>query len=260
MVENHHPDGVRLYYKGVERVAEKSQLILQRTLSDADYVNLVAARAGDVVIVSAHSEDTSSGFTTPIILVEDRRAICANGSEGLVVVKHLLAKTEKGLRLSFQNFRIPDFAQGKGLGTLMLAEQIEAARIFGFEKIVDYADNEKGRNGYYTWPRLGFDKELTEKEISRLPDQFKHFRRLSDLMEDQQAREWWRKYGFALELTFDTSPDSRSMQLLRAAIERLHQEDGYWDCGPETPLYIERLDSWDPRKVRELCTLEYRQA
>ena len=250
---------MRLYYEGVERVAEKSQLILQRTLSDKDYVNLIAARAGDVVVVSAHSENAPSGFTIPIILIQDRRAIRANGREGLVVVKHLLAKTEKGLHLSFQNFHIPDFVQRKGLGTLMLAEQVEAARAFGFEQIVDYADNKEGRNGYYTWSRLGFDKELTEKETSRLPDQFKHFRRLSDLMEDQQAREWWRKYGFALELTFDTSPDSRSMQLLKAAIERLHQEDGYWDCGSETSLCIERLESWNPRKVRELCTWEYRQ-
>lgn len=102
MVENHHPDGVRLYYEGVERVAEKSQLILQRTLTDKDYVNLVAARAGDVVIVSAHSANAPSGFTIPILLIQDRRAIRANGREELVVVNHLLDKTEKGLRLSFQ--------------------------------------------------------------------------------------------------------------------------------------------------------------
>lgn len=259
MVENHHLDGVRLYYEGVEQVAEKSQLILQQTLTDKDYVNLVAARAGDVVIVSPHSKDAPSGSTTPILLIQDRRAIRANGREELVVVKHRLAKTEKGLYLSFQNFHIPGFARGKGLGTLMLAEQIEAARTFGFEKIFDYADKKEGRNGYYSWPRLGFDKELTKEDASCLPDRFKHFRRLSDLMEDQQAREWWRKYGFALELTFDTSPDSRSMQLLKAAIERLHQEDSHWDCGPETPLCIERLESWNPRKVRELCTWEYRQ-
>jgi GNAT superfamily N-acetyltransferase len=259
MIENHRPNEVRLYFKEVERVAENSLRILQRTLSDKDFVNLIAARAGDMVVVSAHSELATCGLTIPIILIQDRRAIRVNGREGLVVVKHILAKTEKGLRLSFQNFSVPDFAQGKGLGTLMLAEQVEAARAFGFEKIVDYADNCEGRNGYYTWPRLGFDKELTEKDISRLPDRFKHFRHLSDFMVNQQACEWWKKHGFALELTFDTLPDSRSMELLKAAIERLHQRDGHWARGPETPLCIERLESWNPRSVMELCTWEYLQ-
>ena len=200
---NHHLDGVRLYFEGVEQVAEKSQLILQQTLTDKDYVNLVAARAGDVVIVSPHSKDAPSGSTTPILLIQDRRAIRANGREELVVVKHRsLPKLKRGYTFLLPKFPYSWLRPGKGLGTLMLAEQIEAARTFGFEKIFDYADKKEGRNGYYRWPRLGFDKELTKEDASCLPDRFKHFRRLSDLMEDQQAREWWREYGFVIGADF----------------------------------------------------------
>lgn len=145
------------------------------------------------------------------------------------------------------------------MATWMLREQVAAARSFGFEKILDYADNREGRNGYYTWPRLGFDKELSEKDISCLPVEFKHFTRLSDLMEDQGACEWWKKNGFGQELTFNTSPESSSMRLLNAALERMKQKGQSWDSGPEMPLHIERGNSLRTRRGWQRRVWKYRQ-
>jgi hypothetical protein len=78
-------------------------------------------------------------------------------------------------------------------------------------------------------------------------------------MQDEQAREWWKKNGFALRLTFDTSPDSRSMRLLNAALERMRQRGWSWDSGPETPLNIERGASWRTPRGWQQRTWEYRQ-
>ena len=162
-------------------------------------------------------------------------------------------------KFAFQNCVVPEIAQRKGLATWMLKEQVVAARSFGFEKIFDYADDREGRNGYYTWPRLGFDKELSEKDISLLPDEFKLFTRLSDLMEDPRAREWWQRNGFALKLTFDSSPESRSMHLLNAALERMRQKGQSWDSGPEMPLRIERGTSLSTRHDWQPRIWKYRQ-
>jgi GNAT superfamily N-acetyltransferase len=259
MVVNPHPDTVWVCYREEERVVEKSQIIFQRTLSDEEYVKLVGARTGEMVLIYPYNYPQSAGVFIPMILIHHRRTILINGHSDSVLVISSLAKTDMGPQLTFQKCTVPEIAQRKGLATRMLEEQVAAARAFGFEKIVDYADYREGRNGYYTWPRLGFDKELTEKDMSRLHDQFKHFKRLSDLMEDQQAREWWKKHGFALELTFDTSLDSRSMQLLDAALERLKQKGWSWDSGPETPLRVERGTSWRTRRDWQPRTWEYRQ-
>lgn len=259
MVVNPHPDTVWVCYREEERVVEKSQIIFQRTFSDEEYVKLIGARTGEQVLIYPYNHPQSTGGFIPMILIHHSRTILINQHFDSVLVKYSLAKTDMGTQLSFQECTVPEIAQRKGLATRMLEEQVAAAHAFGFEKIVDYADNRKGRNGYYTWPRLGFDKELTEKDTSRLPEHFKHFTRLSDLMEDQQAREWWKKHGFALELTFDTSPDSRSMQLLSAALERLKQKGWSWDSGPETPLRVERGASWRAHRGWQSRTWVYRQ-
>lgn len=258
-VVNPHPDTVWVCYREEEGLVEKSQKIFQRTLSDEEYVKLIGARTGEVVFIYPDNYLQSSGVIIPMILIHHRRTILIDGHFDSVLVISSLAKTVRGPQLTFQKCTVPEIAQRKGLATQMLKEQVAAARALGFEKIVDYADNREGRNGYYTWPRLGFDKELTEKDLSRLPDQFRHFTCLSDLMEHQQAREWWKKHGFALELTFDTSPDSRSIQLLNAALERLKQKGWSWDSGPETSLRLERGASLRTRRGWQPRIWEFRQ-
>jgi GNAT superfamily N-acetyltransferase len=260
MAVNSRPDAVWLYYlPGADAVAEKSQSIFQRTLSDEEYIKLVDARTGEMVRISPHSFEQSPGVFIPIILINFSRAIRNNGQSYSVIVKYSLAKTDSGPRLILQNFLVPKEVQGKGLATRMFAAQVAAARTFGFDQIVAFADNREGRNGHYTWPRLGFDKRLTLEEQSRLPPRFSHLTCLSDLMEQPEGRNWWKKHGFALEVTFDTSLQSRSMQLLQASLVRLDQQSGSWESGPDTPLRIERGETWRPRRGWAQRIWEYRQ-
>ncbi len=249
MSVNPLPESVWMYYyPNVEGVEEKSQRIFDRILADEEYANLVGAHNGETLRITPGSHQEHPEVFQPVIQIFHRKIVEIKSHKEMVEAAYSLSQTEHGPELTMLNFRVPDAAHRMGLGTRMFAEVVEAARAFGFKEIIAYADNDKGRNGHYTWPRLGFDKLFTERDKERLPDQLKHFTRLSDVMDQEQARELWREKGIAFEMRFDTTLQSRSMQRLNEALERLQQKGGYWDGGPDTLLRIERGAYLRPRR------------
>lgn len=260
MIEILLPESVWLHYRpNADAVAEKSQNIFQRTLSDEEYIKLIAARTGEMVRIEAHNYEQSSSTFIPMILINYSRGIRDNGQTYSVSVKYSITSKDDRPRLTLQNFTVSDEVQRKGIATRIFAAQVEAARAFGFDQIVAFADDRKKRNGYYTWVRLGFDKRLTSEEQSRLPPQFSHLTCLSDLIEQPEGRNWWNEHGFASLVTFNTSLGSRSMQLLQKALARLDQKGGTWVSEPDTLLTIERGETWRPRKGWVQRIWEYRQ-
>jgi len=259
------PESVWLYYGkepdvAADAVAEKSQQIYQRVLSDEEYLRLVDARTGDLVrIESGDFEQKRDTW----ICIKLFRTIHINWQDGEVRVAYGLSNKGNGPELTLMKFEIPSIAQGKGLATRMFTAQVEAARIFGFDQIDAYADYKKGRNGYYTWPRLGFDKQLTPEEKKKLPDKFSYYSRLSELVDDPEGRTWWRNNGaklkFDMQVTFDTTPRSHSMQRLQEALDVLNQKGEYWDGGTDTALHIERGTSLRPRRDWQGRTWKYRK-
>lgn len=114
--------------------------------------------------------------------------------------------------------------QRKGFGTAMLAGQLEAADKYNFPEITCYAaggPDDPDYSGYYVWPRLGFNANLSDWEISTLPNEWKE--KLSEfasslgddrvqirhVMMIPELRKWWKeKGGFALYLSMPTGEDS----------------------------------------------------
>ena len=113
---------------------------------------------------------------------------------------------------------------GQGLGTKVLADQVANAQAMGFTKIKTfaagsgpnsfYAMDWDGENGYYTWPRLGFDGNIPDTVARKLPPEFKGAKRVSDLMATTGGREWWKLNGEATEMEFDLTPGSESTKTL----------------------------------------------
>lgn len=279
------PTSVWLFYHpGPEVVAERSQRIFQRILTHEDYVNLVGALTGEMVYVSLHRHEISPDVFIPMIFVELTRFIRTAHQRDRLRAIYSLHNEENGPEITLQNFQVPPMAQGKGLGTRTFATQVQEARNFGFDSVIasavggkilyphrrssleqsliddgiDFVVEEDERNGYYTWPRLGFDKILTDNERSRLPVQFANATNLSDLMETSEGRKWWCENGFTVEVTFDVSLKSRSMKALNAALERLDQEGKFWESGPEMPLFIEQGPHGRPRHGWQERRWEYR--
>jgi DUF971 family protein len=136
-------------------------------------------------------------------------------------------RRDKGeLVLDSQNFRVYD--RGKGIGAELIHNQVTDAAKAGVKKITvdaigDFA-NQDHHNGYYTWPRLGFDGELPGNwkermqanglDVGKLPDKLQNARRVSDFFKLKDGRNLWKRFGFGLPLEFDLSAGSRSRQVL----------------------------------------------
>lgn len=108
--------------------------------------------------------------------------------------------------------------QGKGLGASIFGRQVETATRLGFREIFAEAARAKDMNGYYTWPRFGFDGELPysvrgKVEAGVIPPPPGGADRVSDLMLTDRGRDWWEEHGQSIEVTFDLAEGSLSRRV-----------------------------------------------
>ena len=104
-----------------------------------------------------------------------------------------------------------------GTGLAIFSAQVRAARQLGARQIrTDAAGSPGGSfNGYYTWPRFGYNRRLTptqqgEAESAGLgrPND------LHALMQTPGGAAWWKQNGGSGEMTFDLRPGSTSLAIL----------------------------------------------
>ena len=100
-------------------------------------------------------------------------------------------------------------------GLRAFQQQVQQCSELGIRKIRTTAARDRDLNGYYTWPRFGYDAELPVKFRSLLPPGLSAVDRLSDLMKTKQGRDWWTLNGDTITVDFDLAPDSYSMRTLR---------------------------------------------
>ncbi|TXH13567.1 MAG: hypothetical protein E6R03_11080, partial [Hyphomicrobiaceae bacterium] len=104
---------------------------------------------------------------------------------------------------------------------------------FGTDDVKQIAKTDEGKqwlkmaqkpmNGYYTWPRFGYDMSLRSREgtagdeaYARARKAFPEAKTILDLFETEEGRQWWKENGTDLmKAKFDLSPKSRSMAVLR---------------------------------------------
>lgn len=110
--------------------------------------------------------------------------------------------------------------QGRGIGTRIFADQVEAAAAAGFRKIETHAARELGLfNGYSTWPKLGYDAAIPKVVRAKLPAEMAGARRVSDLMATPEGRKFWDEHGIGTDMTFDLAPGSYSRRTLDAYLK-----------------------------------------
>lgn len=129
-------------------------------------------------------------------------------------------------RLENHSFTIRDHTEtGKGFGTKTVARQVLAARKLGIPTIhitdairsTPEGRPEQASNGYYTWPRLGFNAPLPSFARTMFPGH----RDWHSVMADPENAELWKQHGRSLaDLTFDTHPDSPHSKALLAYMKQ----------------------------------------
>ena len=93
--------------------------------------------------------------------------------------------------------------QGEGMGTTIFARQVENAAEEGFDYISTHAAGSKGgsMNGYYTWPRLGYNESLgsiakrSPKLAAKISDAFPEAKSMFDVMATPEGQKWWEENG-----------------------------------------------------------------
>lgn len=132
--------------------------------------------------------------------------------------RKLITGPDGSLTLYNSSFFLRPSAQGSGWGTKAFAEQIKGAVAAGVSVVKTTAGRGmyegQPMNGYYTWPRLGYDAPLTEGQRQKLPKNLKDARTIQDLYKSAEGRAWWKANGTTTSMTFDVSPGSRSMTVL----------------------------------------------
>lgn len=185
-------------------------------------------------------------------------AVDKPGEQAVFTVTHpLLAQPAErileivaGARLLVVNNDLRFTHTNSGLGTRMLAHQVETARSIGATSITLWAgagfDKGLPLNGIYTWARCGFDANLpypgdaaekyirfktnavmcanTQARVEWLrarPPEFQGAARVLDVMVSDAGRQWWRTCPDGCDMDFDTRVGSRSSQVLeRYLIEK----------------------------------------
>ena len=100
----------------------------------------------------------------------------------------------------------------KGLGLRIFHRQLENAKALGVSRIETRAGRSNDENGYYTWPRFGFDGPLPEQIVENLPLGLEDARNVLELMGCEKGRLWWKEHGETVDVAFDLTDGSRSWE------------------------------------------------
>lgn len=148
-----------------------------------------------------------------------------------LTMERLIGKDDKGVFIVNKHFEMK--TKGKGTGAELFSKQVEAAASIGVYEIRCHAactdDNgERYFNGYYTWPRLGYDQPLEGKGVHEsdketydaAKERFPGAKTVLDVMQTEEGRQWWKDNGTdMLAARFDLSEGSRSLKIHQAYME-----------------------------------------
>ena len=181
-----------------ERVARR---LFGRVLDCREYAGLAGAPD------DAKCEVGASGGRLHIEM-RDPVAATYSGYYYLYYRKPAIVLLNDGFRIHVRAMR------GHGLGLQIFHRQVSSATALSVDWIDTVAGRGNDENGYYTWPRYGFEGALPAPIRRLLPVGFKRSRTILDLMSCEKGRDWWKEHGVSIRVRFDLAPDSRSRRTL----------------------------------------------
>ena len=214
------PEPCVLYCLGEEREAGRVSLgLFGRTLRTWEYAALAGAPASAEILVGV----LDGGL---YLETRDRRQHEYLAVTLVRLVRCCLIVVNDGFHIYRPSMR------GKGLGLRVFTKQLHQAKRMGARRIDTTAGRNPGENGYYTWPRFGFDAMLPFEIRPSLPPDLRHAQTVLDLMESEEGRTWWRQHGTAIEASFDLADHSRSWQVF----QRYRAERAAWGGTGVSPV------------------------
>ena len=187
---------------GERRAAERvTRRLFGRVLRPSEYAGLAGAPDDAKVEVGA-----SDGKL--YLELRDRVAAAYRGYYYVYCTKAARVLLNDGLRIHVEAM------QGHGLGLQMFYRQARNAAAMGIDRIEAVAGRRHDENGYYTWPRYGFQGVLPRPVRHLLPVGLTHGSTILDVMSCEKGRDWWKEHGVTVAVRFDLAPGSRSRRTL----------------------------------------------
>ena len=210
--------------------------------------------------------------------------ITASGGE-VESAERFLTDTPDGLVC--KNEQIILKSKGTGLGSKIFADQVAALQKVGAARIEadlsgDPYEGEDGKetrmNGYYTWPRLGYDAKIparTQKALTKALGPKAKVATVQDLMKNKAGREAWKRLGVTVNGTFDLSKNSKGVRVLNKYVAEKKKriaasmESGGYNLGENGPddldeslldeiwLEVDRVQGWLPEDARPRMLLAF---
>ena len=190
-------------------------------VTEQDLSNLTGAPAGSRVRIS-HGENS----------------ITLNASHPTIRSMSRTIEREGGkLKVYNAIFTRPEEVQGQHRssgatvepGRDIFARQIENAHRLGISEVHTSAAGSYGDhtfNGYYTWPRFGYDAEAPSGPLARfkadtsIPQDIREgATHMRHIMATAQGRDWWAVNGHGQHLHFNLTPGSHSLKTLSAYLK-----------------------------------------
>lgn len=191
---------------------------LERTITPEDWAALVGAPPGAKVTVQVPGNDPEIGINV--------KHEWYSGSQVRTLYKHFNGRNHD-LILHGELWVVSETSP-KGTGIKVFAAMVKAAQKLGFKKIENYAAGNsaqladgrgQGTNGYYTWPRFGYNAPIPAYLRPYLPNSLQDAHDLRELYNLPGGAKWWRENGNGLNLEFNLAENSDSMQILKDYLE-----------------------------------------
>ncbi len=199
-----------------ERIARR---LFQRPLESWEYAGLAGAPDDAQVEVGALRGKLYIEMGDPVAAAYRGHYYVCRTAPHLVVIND-------GFHIPLRNL------QRRGLGLRIHQRQVAAAAALGVDRIEVVAGRRREENGYYTWPRFGFESLLPARLRRMLPIGLRSAKTVLDLMECEMGRAWWRANGVTIGARFDLAAGSRSC----AALDRYVCTKINSASGPRTNL------------------------
>jgi len=210
-----HAGAAVRYFRGEKRGVQRIALrLFRRRLETWEYAGLAGAPDDAEVEVGTYNAGLYVEMFQPV-------TSCYH-------VVQLIRRADDGPIVVIDAFRVCQPMRQKGLGSAIFARQLAAASALGASRIETLAGRHGDENGYYTWPRFGFDGPLPDEIRRKLPLGLNHATNVVDLMRWEKGRQWWKAHGIPIRLAFDLADQSRSREVFERYLGQLPRSpDGH---------------------------------
>ncbi len=202
------PANVRIQMQNRQAVAR----VFGRDLDDDTLKSVANAFHGGTVEVSVMGNNIITRSVSP---------------DGSSATRTFFRNAEGKLECHNDYFRIADDSYYNGHGVGVFLNQVRGLKAAGVDVITTHAAgslNHPDFNGYYTWPRFGYEATIDNSQFARLPADVKrkmgNSRSMLKLFETEGGPEAWKRHGSDLyRAHFDLSDGSPNIKALESYLE-----------------------------------------